>query len=242
MADKPILKAKRIYLDGDDISSESNSVNVTSTLPEVASTSFADEAQDAEPGIEQVSGTVGIMLPVDLARELAHSEARGETRVLTFFAEGNELGHVAYTAAGLSTQHSLGAQVGALLGLTVQLASRGVPLLRGLVAEAAGERTATGNGGDVEISGGVPEGRRLYVIAHLVELEGFTGVTVAVESDVDDTYSAPETRVTLPQLTEPGAALAYVLEEITDEHFRLTLTAAGAGPGSFRVAATLAVL
>lgn len=242
MANKLVLKAKKIFLGGRYISDATNRIAMDAPIEEVDSTNFGSAAKEAEPGLESSTAQVGIMLPDDFDLEGALFDARGTGVLATFFVEGNSAGDVAWSVHGLSTKHYPGAQIGQLLSTTVELASHGVPTIRGQVLEDDSVQFDEGdaNGANyLELTGGVDSSQRLTLVVHLVELTGITALDISLESDVDNVFGGPTTRITLDTFDDIGAQRGTVDGAITDEFFRLAF--APTGTGTFKVAAVLAL-
>jgi hypothetical protein len=240
MADKLVLKgpAKSIWLNGYDISAESNRINLESAIEEQPSDNFANGAKETEPGMEMVKGTVAVMLPITFAWEKALFDARGTGVVLAFCFEGNSAGQLAYAVYGLSTKHYPGAQVGQLLGTTVELASKGTPMLRGKVLEAVTQRSASGNSGSLQLVGGVPSGQSLWIAYQVREMTA-TNLAAVLQRDDNAGFSSPLTAITLSTFTAVGGEVKSVAGPITDDYYRLAFTLTGVG--NYQVAAILAV-
>lgn len=242
MADKMVLKAKRIFLGGRYISDATNRIVLNADIEEVDSTNFGSLAKDAEPGLDSSSAQIGIMLPDDFDLDGALYAARGQGVLATFLIEGNAAGDVAWSVHGLSGKHYPGAQIGQLLSTTVELASYGVPTIRGKVLEVDTVQYDDGdaNGANnLQFVGGVAADERLTLVLHLVEFTGITALGVTLESDSTNLFPSPVTRITLSSFTAIGAQRGTVDGAITDEFFRLAFAATGTG--TFKVAAVLAL-
>jgi hypothetical protein len=239
-----VLKAKSIYFNAYNISSESNAITLDGAVEEVDNTNFGSAAKSAIAGLETVRGTVGVMLPADAALlEGPLFDARGDdASVVTFFMGGTAVGDDAISAYGLSPKFYPGGQVGSLKGTTIEIAGQGVQLLRGVVLEnevgSYDESTTALN--DVTLTGGVTATQRLYLVIHVTAFAGITGLVLELESDVDDTFATPVTQITTASITGIGKVVMSVDGEITDDTFRLVPTPTGIG--TYTLAATLSLV
>lgn len=103
--------------------------------------------------------------------------------------------------------------------------------VRGQVLEFLEALDTTQNGDDVELTGGVAAGERLWIAVHVLAAEGTSPtLDLVLESDGDDTFASATTRITVPQFTGVGSYIGYVAGPITDEFFRIAATVGGTDP------------
>lgn len=96
--------------------------------------------------------------------------------------------------------------------------------------------TATSNGTGVELEA-LGAAEEMLVHFHILDPPGVTGTSptldVVIESDVDDTWASPVTRVTFAQATEPGWQIARIdgdTDPVTDTWWRAKFTVGGVTP------------
>ncbi|OQC40761.1 MAG: hypothetical protein BWX64_01326 [Acidobacteria bacterium ADurb.Bin051] len=149
------------------------------------------------------------------------------------------VGDVAYFVLASNFSHVFGGQVGGVARLSLSLTGAGA-LLRGAVADVQTAATATGDGAGHEL-GAVAADERLYYAVHVVGADGSSPtLDLVVESDADDAWLSPTSRVTPGQFTGTGSAYGSIAGPITDTWFRVARTVGGAG-ASFHYAVALAI-
>jgi len=106
------------------------------------------------------------------------------------------------------------------------------PVVRGQSLEAPGTaRTTTGTGTAVQL-GAVPTGKQIYAALHVLSIAG-TGsptITVTVESNVDNTFGAPTTRISFTAATVVGGQILRTAGPVTDTWWRARWTISGSSP------------
>lgn len=148
------------------------------------------------------------------------------------------VGGLAYLVSGVQGDYMALGTVGDVAPYKASISSTW-PLVRGQIAHPPGTaRIATGVGDDVEL-GPVVAGQSLYAALHVLSISGTATptLTVAVESDVDSSFSAPVVIGTFDPVTELGAQIIRVPSPITDEFFRVTYDITGTNPSFLFLAA-----
>lgn len=223
--DKFVLKNRRLFLGGREVSGDLNTLAVDGALPEVTYQTFEDLAVNAESGIEDLALDLGVVGREDFADDGHVQALRGvETQFSVALSDGL-VGSLAHSAIGIGLSFERRGNIGELRSGTFRLRGRGVPLLRGLLLEDGTERTATGTGTGVNL-GAVTAAQSLHGVLHLIALDG-TSVDMEVESDEDDTFATAVTRLTFDQLTAIGSQHQVAAGPITDGWFRSNFTLVG---------------
>lgn len=111
-------------------------------------------------------------------------------------------------------------------------------VVRGKLAKEYGTVSTTGAKGTALNLGAVGAAQRLYATFHIFGTPGTT-ITAIVESDSDNTFGSPTTRITFgPHTTAGGRWATPVAGSITDTWWRLNVTAI---TGSFVIAAAIGI-
>ncbi len=144
-------------------------------------------------------------------------------------ADGAE-SSVAYFYQSKKYAYTLGGKVGELLPF--KLDAQGVRgngtlsagAIRGRVAKAKADVSATGATGTGQQLGAVASGQYLYAVLHTFAVG--TTITVVLESDDDAGFASATTRATLGPITTVGGTWATrVAGPITDDWFRFRISA-----------------
>ncbi|WFE41954.1 hypothetical protein [Micromonospora sp. WMMD998] len=154
------------------------------------------------------------------------------------FAPTSGEGSVAYSAMVGKFTYDLFGQVGAATPFSLAMAGTNRDgLVRGLVAAAKGNVSATGALGSVQQVGAVPSGQFLYAALHV--FSAGTTMTVQVQSATTLGFGSPTVRGTFAAATAVGGLwLARVPGPITDTYWRLNVSAI---TGTFQVAGVIAI-
>jgi hypothetical protein len=113
-----------------------------------------------------------------------------------------------------------------------------VGLVRGWLAKAMGDVSATGALGTAKQGGAVSATQYLYATLHLIGTAGTT-ITVVVESDDNAGFTSATTRATFGPLTAVGGTWATrVAGAIADTYWRMRVTAI---TGTWSVAGAIAI-
>jgi len=230
---KSIIKDARVFSDSRNISGILNQVTL----------GYEAAAQDAtditQSTIERLSGLEDFSLDITGFSDADTDDAAffsnvGSSKVpVTVIPVGaGANGEVAFFSEAPFFTYNLDHQVGELYSFTggFQGADR---LIQGQVAE---NTTTDGVGSDTSSGielGAVSSSQSLYATIHVVSLTGTGSLQVRVESDVDNTFSSPTTRLNF----FGGSAISTVDSEflstqgaITDTWFRVWWQVGGSAP------------
>ncbi len=161
-------------------------------------------------------------------------------RVITLGTDETE-GEYAYFVRGMQPSYSwLEGNVGDLAKCKVQaVGSDGAEgVVRGRLAKAYGDVSATGATGTAMELGAVGAAQYLYASFHVFGTPGTT-ITAVVESDADNTFGSATTRITFgPYTTAGGRWATRVAGSITDTWWRVNVTAI---TGTFTIACAIGI-
>lgn len=158
-------------------------------------------------------------------------------RVVTVAPDSAETTPAYLFQAGQFSYEMFG-QVGDLTPFTLGMSgTNGVGVVRGQVAKAKADVSATGATGSGVNLGAVSASQYLYASLHV--FSAGTTVTVLVESDDNAGFTTPTTVATIGPLTTTGGTwMTRVAGAITDSYFRFNISAI---TGTFSVAGAIAV-
>lgn len=239
-----VLTNVRFFAGSADLTGHSNKVEITTEVEDADATTFNSSGWTEVVGglrSTEISGE-GLWEASDYSYpDDAAWESLGNDRAITICPTTPSDGDLAYFTSAVRLDYTLGGAVGDIAPWTSTWKSNW-PLVRGVSAHPPGTaRTATGEGTGVEL-GAVAAGSYLYANLHVLAASGTTPtLDVIVESDVDDTFASPTTRITFDQVTSTASASAKrVAGAITDTWFRVQYTIGGTSP-SYRFIATLGI-
>lgn len=240
-----VLTNVRLFTGGADLTSSSNKVELTTKVEEKDATVYSSNGyKELKGGLASCEfASEGLWEAGDPGKiDDAAWAQLGALGAWSAGPVGASVGDLAYFTKALRCDYKLGAGVGDLAPWTS--GGKSVwPLLRGQFAHPPGTaRTATGTGTGLNV-GAVTAGKRLYAALHVLSVAGTSTptITARVESDADNTFASPTTRLTFTAATAvSGETLRTDGTAITDSWWRLAWTITGTGP-SFLFAATLGI-
>ncbi|MET7949219.1 hypothetical protein [Micromonospora sp. NPDC005324] len=158
-------------------------------------------------------------------------------RVVTMSPTPTE-GSIAYFGQLGKFGYNLFGQMGELTPFSLTMSgTNAVGLIRGQVAKAKGNVSATGATGSIVQLGAVPTGQYLYAALHA--LSAGTTLTVQVQSAATGAFSSPTMRGTFAAATAQGGLwLTRVAGPITDAYYRLNVSAV---TGTFQIAGAIGI-
>jgi hypothetical protein len=251
-----VMTDVRIYYDSLDATGYSNKVEIAASVDNEEDTTFGSGGWKEFVGGEkdtQASATVfwqagDLTMPDDVEWSLLGTAA---SNPLTIVPTSGAVGSTAYLTNVLEDSYKIGADVGKLL--TADLGWHGnVALARGQILHPQGTaRTSTGNGTAVQLTSptspstpaAVLASQRIYCNLHVLSIAGTATptITVALQSNVDNTFASPTTRATFTAATTLQGQSVSVAGPITDTWWRCTWTISGSTPSFlFAVSAGIA--
>ena len=239
-----VLMDADIYLGSADLSGYSNKLEAAATADPLEYTNFGSGGWKQRVGGEwDMTGSIeGFWQAGDLSQpdDLLQANLGVNTLPATFVPTlGGTVGDLAYLTKTLETRYDLSGQVGQLMAFAVDLQGN-APLVRGRIMQPMPTpRTTTGNGTGQQI-GAVLATQRMWANLHVNAFSGTASptLTVKLQSNVDNTFSAPTDRVVFTAATGFTSQASSVLGAITDQWWRVTWTITGTTPSfTFAVSA-----
>lgn len=167
--------------------------------------------------------------------EFARMGATGQT----YFVSPNAVaGSVGYALNAMDSQYQFGGEIGSAAPFSVSaVAATPYPMVRGQIAAAKGNISATGQAGSVLTLGATSGTQFVYAGIHV--FSPGTTVTVQLQSSTVIGFGAPTTRATFPAITTQGATwLTPLAGPVTDQFWRLNVSAV---TGTFSLGAWIGI-
>lgn len=159
-------------------------------------------------------------------------------RVVTMSGTGATETSIAYMFQAGKFAYSLFGEIGEVTPFSLSmLGTNNVGGVRGQIAKAKGNVSATGALGSAVNLGAVGASQFLYATFHV--FTAGTTITVLLESDDDPGFGTPTTRATIGPLTTTGGTWAVrVAGALAETHYRLNVSAI---TGTFNVAGAIGI-
>lgn len=221
----------RFFLGGYELSGIQNRFGIDYGAEMLDGTVFdGSDTRKYRPGLKNVSITGGGFWDDDYDEALFNRIAASR-EIVSVAPEGQAVGDRVFMLRGVNGAYNpITGGVGELLGFEIDLKAAQERLVRGVVADL-GVKTATGDAAGVEL-GALSADQVLVAALHVVGPVSGTTPTldVIIESDADDTWASPTTRITFTQADDIGAQWATVAGAITDTWWRASITVGGTDP------------
>jgi hypothetical protein len=240
---KLVLTNARLFVDGADLTSNTNKVEIKSDAVEVDVTNFGSGGwHEALQGLHTTkitgAGQWEANDPTKVDDANWNTYSNGTQPPWTLCPVGAADGALAYFTQTVETKYALGGEVGKVAPWSAE-GSGTWPLVKGFVGHPAGvAETANGTGTGYNL-GAAATGQYLYASLHVYSISG-TGtptVTVVVESATSNTFSTPTTRLSFTAATAVGGQVARTAGPITDTWYRARWTISGTTPSFLFVVA-----
>lgn len=243
-----VLKNCKAYLDGYDLTGNSNNVELNYSADSLENTVFSATTKSRQAGLKNVEVNLegfweaGIgKIDEAVAKNLDAGGLVG--KIITLCPTGGAANEPFFSFENIFGEFQLGAQVGELLPFSYNGGgSDSEGLIKGTVLEnAAKTATAAGTGRQL---GQVAAGQHVYAVMHVLAVSGTNPtLDMVIESDDNAGFLTAEDRITFPQATAVGAAWGNrVAGAITDDYWRCSYTIGGTNNPSFTVFVGVAIL
>jgi hypothetical protein len=225
----------RIYVGQYDVSGDLNKVDLGNGGSDLNAAVFTNTAGNTVPGLYKPKfNATGL---VTLGTGLVHENLRGNLGVadvpVTVSPQSGAAGDVAVFLKAIESTYTVGAKVGEILPFTVMANGRGVPAIAGNLFVAAGNKTATGSSGIIQL-GAVSATQKVYAAVHVLSVSGTNPtLDITVKSAALVGFGSPTTRITVAQKTAAGSDFQSASGAITDQFYRVDYTIGGTATPTF---------
>lgn len=229
------------YISGYDFTCDSNKAQVEVAVNELDATTFCSNGwKEVAAGLKSVAFNQSGFWQ-SAASQAVDPQAfplLGTADEVHTFAASSTEGAVAYMFRAGKFSYKLGGTHGELAPYDLRSAgTNGQGVIRGTLAKAKGNVSATGALGTAFQLGAVGASQYLYGTFHV--FTAGTTITVVLESDDNSDFSSATTRATFGPITTSGGSWATrVAGAITDDYYRLRVTAI---TGTFSVAGAIGI-
>lgn len=236
------LNDARIWLDGYDLSGDSNQVDLDWEAETKDRTTFGDNGKRTKAaGLETTMAAVKVF--ADFAAgdsDAALAAMVGQADKVNTWAVDDVAGSVAYfTRAIHAKRQPLASKVGELTLTDAAFeGSSNEGLLRGQLLLAKVTVSAGASGAGIQV-GAVSSGQSVYAALHVFEVTGGGTLTAKVQSDDNSGFTSATDRITFTGATALGAQFGSAAGAITDDYWRVTYTLS-AGTATFAVPIAIA--
>ena len=238
---KQILSDQRIFMDGYELTTQSNSVKIEASKEIKDTTSFGSTWKQSTAGLKDFSCGIGGHMEIDEAATAMFALQNGANFILSVTQGAATGGSVSYFMRAVESSLALMGQVGEVAPF--QLGASGSSVMaNGLIAVSpAAAITATGTGTVLNFTG-VVSGSKLKIAYHIVSVSGtLPTLVMTTKSSAVVGMTTPTTLHTSASYNAVGAEYAEVTLASTNAYFRTDFTVTGTNP-SFIVLVSVSVI
>lgn len=233
-----VIKNTKLYVGPYDFTGQINALALDYGAKPLDATTMAEDTIINLGGLKTVKLEFnGLWEPPDLEQEFFDNMGLSD-HIFTASPQG-AAGDPAFFCRPNLGEYNPGGKVGELYAFKVSASGPAI-LVRGLIGLAKAARIISGVGAGYEL-GAVTADQQIYAALHLTAASGtLPTLDVIVQSDADDDWLSPTTRLTFTQKTAAGQQWQEAAGPITDTWWRVSYTIAGTTP-SFTFAVALGI-
>jgi len=235
VATTTVLKDAKIALRGADLSGISNQVALNLGVNTENSNAFGSDFEIFSPTLLTVGGSISGFYGPDTGDAEFFSQL-GLSGVLAAIAQASTLGSRAYIFKGTFSSNENSASHGEILKYSMDFSGAEGPIGGTLMEASTFSSVGAGTGRQL---GAVGAAQTLHAQLHVTSVTGGTpSLSAKIESDAAANFATPTDRIIFDVTTVAGAQRKSVVGAITDDWFRLNITAI---TGTFDLVLVLAI-
>lgn len=215
-----------IYTDAHDFSCDTNQVNFSLSVEDMDATTFCSDGWN-----ERIAGNKSMTMSVDGFWQAGTSTVDSEVfanigtnKAAATVAGASAAGSVAYVFRPTELQYQMFGPVGQITPFALTTANHdGVGAARGKLLAAKQTVSATGALTGFQV-GAVSATQSIYIATHV--FTAGTSITLQIQSDDNAGFTSPTNQATVGALTAAGGTWTEVAGAITDDYWRVNVSAA----------------
>ena len=237
---KTILRDQRIFLDGYELTTMSNSISIEATKDTPDATSFGEEWRARLSGLKDFTFGCGGFMEIGDTEEYLFDELESTGFVLTVTPETQTVGGIAYNMKAIESSLSLFGNIGDAAPFQIGAAGNSIMGKGHLLAIPGTALTASGTSTAVTAAEAA-DGKKLKMSLHVLSASG-TNPTLSVKLQSDTTgFSSPTDLITSATYSDIGAEYDEIELSSADTLFRLSYTLGGTNP-SFTALCAISII
>lgn len=227
---KIVLKDQRIFADGYELTSRSNSCMVEAMQAMQECTPFGVDWREYLAGLKDYTFGCGGYMDIDDADAMMFNKLDNTDFVLTVTPETQAVGGIAFLMKAVQSSLQLLGSVGEVAPFQIGAAGNSI-MGRGVILWLPATTTdSDANGTAVQISNAA-SGKTLSCAVHVLSVSGTSPtLDITIESDDASGMSSPTTIVAADQFTAVGAYYSETTLASADDYFRAVIDVGGTSP------------
>lgn len=225
------LKDGKLIVNGYDLSSYVNSLDLSITTGEIDVTTIDESAIKKIAGLEDtsISAEGFFEAGVDKPDELLGTNLGSAVNFA--MAADNGRGNIAYFGGGLETNYSIFGAINEAAPFQFTGSGTNTKTVRGTIEDPGTTAvTATGSTTGFQL-GAVGADEKLYGGLFVIAASGTSPtIDAKIQSDDNSSFTSATDQITFSQLTDTGSEIKSASGAITDDYFRFNYTIGGTSP------------
>lgn len=225
------LKDGKLIVNGYDLSSYVNSLDLSITTGEIDVTTIDESAIKKIAGLEDtsISAEGFFEAGVDKPDELLGTNLGSAVNFA--MAADNGRGNIAYFGGGLETNYSIFGAINEAAPFQFTGSGTNTKTVRGTIEDPGTTAvTATGSTTGFQL-GAVGADEKLYGGLFVIAASGTSPtIDAKIQSDDNSSFTSATDQITFSQLTDTGSEIKSANGAITDDYFRFNYTIGGTSP------------
>lgn len=238
---KTILRDQRIYLDGYEVTSRSNTCQIQASKEVKDVTTFCKTDREKIPGLYDFTFAAGGFMEIDAVDSALWAELNGSDMVVTVTPENQTVGGTAYLMRAIESSIQILGSVGDAAPFQIGAAGDSMMTKGMLLNLPATAITVTGNGA-VQQNPDAATGKKLKLTIHVLDATGTNpSLTVTLKSSSASGMTSPTDVAVSPAFTAIGSQYLEAVLTNNNPYFRLSFAVAGTTP-SFTALIAFAII
>jgi hypothetical protein len=237
-----ILRDQRIFLDGYEVSSRSNTCQIQATKDVKDVTTFTQSDREKIAGIKDFTFGAGGFMEIDATDTALWAGLNGGSIVMSVTPEVQALGGIAYVMKAVDSNIQILGAVGDVAPFQIGAAGDSLMSKGMILAVPATPVTASGNG-TVQQNTDAATGKKLKMTMHVTAISGAGGPTLTATLKSSAVVGMTSTTDVATSQSFSAIGAQYIEATLADNknYFRLTFAVTGTNP-SFTVLIAFAII
>ena len=228
---KYVFTDGKVFLNGYDLSSHVNAVNLDVTADEVEVTTLQSGGfKERLGGLKDSTISIDGFFESGANKPDALLGANVGNELITTIVPDAGVGNIAYFLKSKLFSYNIFGAVGEVTPFNISKSNSTDAVVRGTI-QLDSNITASGNSTGSNL-GAVSSTESVYAVVHCYALSGTSTPTITfkLQSDDNSSFTSPTDRATFTSLTAIGSEIKKVSGAITDTYWRLNYTVSGTSP------------
>lgn len=234
------LTDQRLFLDGYEVTTVSNTVKIEATKDVKEATPFNAAWREKLPGLKDFSCGCGGYMDVGDAESAIFEELNDSGFIFTVTPETQTAGSLAFIMKAVASSLNILGSVGEVAPFSLGAGGNSV-MAKGMIFAPLAAVIATGDGTVINFPDAT-SGQTLTIAVHIVAVSGTNPtLTMVVESSAVVGMTTPTTIITTASQNAVGALYQQAVLANTNKYFRVRFTVGGTNP-SFTVIVSASII